>query len=421
MEQEKFKLLSSFIFVILLSLIFIRPILSGLAYPVFEFWYEIFAIILAMGVIAINALRREFKIVPYSRCIVKYKYILLFLLAYAISTITSINIHNSIKETLKLISCISIFFIISQENENQKNTLIKTIILSAVIISLYSIYQYFFGYQHTIDYLKRTGNNILLNSSYAKDVLLAKRAIGTFPSPNIFGGYLIIIFFIALLHNSNNIVRANLATASGWTSRELFKLLPCFIIASALILTKSLGAWLSLIACIIILFLLLYNSLRNKKILIIASTLSIIFILLFIILNRWERLINLENPQNSITQRLNYWRTSIAIIKDHPFLGVGPGNFQEVFLKYKVGLSTDTRYAHNIFLHIWAETGFLGFLGAVFLVFTFISKSILKSRYIFLAGLAFLLHNLIDITYFIPETGLFFWILLGFANNDQSK
>jgi len=124
---------------------------------------------------------------------------------------------------------------------------------------------------------------------------------------------------------------------------------------------------------------------------------------------------NLKNPQNSIIQRINYWNTAIGIIKDHPFSGVGAGNFQEVFLKYKVGLSTNTRYAHNIFLHQWAETGILGFAGIFFMIFNLLRRKLKNTgnKFIFLAIIAFILHNMIDNSYFMPETGILLWILLG--------
>jgi O-antigen ligase len=192
------------------------------------------------------------------------------------------------------------------------------------------------------------------------------------------------------------------------------------IIVIALILTKSLGAWFSLIATLIILSIISYRQFKKKKWLIATSFIFILFVIIFILLNRWERLMNLENPQNSITQRLNYWRTAIEVIKGHPLFGVGPGNFQEVFLKYKVGLSTNTRYAHNIFLHQWAETGIIGFVGMLSLITTFFIKGISRSKYVFLAALAFLFHNLIDITYFIPEVGMFWWILLGLLNSSEN-
>ncbi|MBU4311143.1 MAG: O-antigen ligase family protein [Candidatus Omnitrophica bacterium] len=185
------------------------------------------------------------------------------------------------------------------------------------------------------------------------------------------------------------------------------------LITIALILTKSLGAWLSLISAFVILFLLSCKSFKYKRLLMPLFIISTIFIIFFIMFSRHERLLDLNNPQNSITQRLNYWRTAIAIIKDHPVSGVGLGNFQEVFLDYKIGLETDTRYAHNIFLHQWAETGILGFIGLLLLVAIFFKKSLSKSKYLFSAGLVFILHNLVDITYFVPQSGLYWWIILG--------
>lgn len=391
MELKKSKPLSSLIFLPLLCLIFIRPFISGLAYPAFEFWYEI--LIIFLGILITFSIRSK------NRANIYIFPILLLSAAYIISTITSPNIQNSIKETLKFISYIAIFFIVLQTDTEQKKVIIKSIVIAASIISIYSIYQYFWGYQSTMDYLKKIDSNILQASSYAKDILVDRRTIGTFPSPNILAGYLIMAFFLSL--------------HIFFSARGLFKIFPAIIILIALIFTKSLGAWLILISGIAILFFISYENFKNRKLVIAIYFILIIFTLAFIVVNRWERLMNLENPHNSITQRLNYWRAGIAIIKDHPFLGVGPGNFQEVFLRYKVGLSTDTRYAHNIFLHLWSETGMLGFIGMLFLITTFIARYVSKSKYLFLAGLAFVLHNLIDITYFIPETGFLWWVIIG--------
>ncbi len=392
MKNTESKLLSSVIFIPLLSLIFLRPFFSGLAYPIFESYYEIFIIFLAVVVIIS---RRGDLNLPYGYILP----ILLLLSAYIISTIFSINIQNSFKETIRFISYASIFFIISQINDSQKNTLIKTIVIAATIISVYSIYQYFWGYQYTIDYLKKTNDDFLLNSPYARDILLQKRAIGTFPSPNIFAGYLIIAFFLAC--RAMQISNFKLA---------LFQIA---VISFAIILTKSFGAYISLVIALIVLFFFSYNDIKKRKLIAVFCLIAVALGITFIISSKWSRLMNLENPHNPIMQRLNYWRISIAAIKDRPFLGIGSGNFQEVFLKYKVGWSIDTRYSHNIFLQTWLETGIIGLIAIVFLITAFIKKSLLKSKYLFLAGLAFILHNLIDITYFIPEAGLFWWAILG--------
>ncbi|MDP8229998.1 MAG: O-antigen ligase family protein [Candidatus Gorgyraea atricola] len=352
-------------------------------------FYENILIFLAIMILFME--RSRFKLYPKNFS----NFPVIFLLfAYAISTIFSINIQNSIRETLKFISFFAIFFMVSQSDEKQKKLLLKTIVIAASIISLYSIYQYFWGYGRTLDYLQKTNSDFLSTSSYARDILLSKRAIGTFPSPNILAGYLIIMFFLAM---------------------HLQRRISLVLITAALILTKSMGAWLSLIAALIYLGNFVsypkgnLRSYRGK-----LMAVLIVAILCFILVNRWERLMNMENPQNSITQRLNYWRTAIAIIKDQAIFGVGPGNFQEVFLGHKVGLGTDTRYAHNIFLHIWSEIGILGLVGVFYLIINFFRKARSQSSYRFIlcGGLVFILHNLIDNTFFMPQAALFWWILL---------
>ena len=406
MEHTKSKPLSSLIFLPLLLLIFLRPFFSGLAYPALESHYENLLIFLAILTLFIEA--KRFRVFP--KTFDNFP-VLLLLLAYSVTTVYSVNIKNSLMETIKFISFFSVFFMVSQANEKQKNILIKTIVFAASIISLYAIYQYFCGYQHTLDYLKKINSDFLAISSYAQDILIAKRAIGTFPSPNILGGYLIIAFFLSL------------HTAFNQGNKPGLKLIPPVLISVALILTKSMGAWLSLISGLIILFIISYKSIKHQKSAVISSIVFICLILTFILITRWERLMDLGNPQNSITQRLNYWRTSFAIIKNHPFLGIGPGNFHELFLKYKVGFGTNTRYAHNLLLHTWTETGILGLAGIVYLILNFFRKFKTRPGYrlVFFGGFAFILHNLIDNTYFISQVGLFWWVLLGLLQRMDTR
>lgn len=396
MENMKYKSLSPFIFIPLAFIVFIRPFVSGLAYPSFEFYYENVVILLAILLIIFKLNNNRVQI---EAC--KYP-LLLLISAYISSNIFSVNIQNSLKETVKFISYASLFFLVLQADFKQKNIIIKSIVIAASIISIYSIYQYFFGYSHTLEYLKKFDNNFLSTSSYARDILLAKRAIGTFPSPNILGSYLAMCFFLVLYLISND--RLNII----WY-------LSLSIITISLVLTKSMGAWLSLSGTICLAFIIFSKTTKKKTILVTAA--PVLFVLIFITINRWERFIDLQNPQNSITQRLNYWQTAINMIKAHPIFGVGPANFQELFLKYKAGLSTDTRYAHNILLNMWAETGILGIAGMSLLIINLLRKLFTKQGegFLLLGGLVFLLHNLIDNSYFIPETGFLWWVLLGIA------
>jgi hypothetical protein len=79
--------------------------------------------------------------------------------------------------------------------------------------------------------------------------------------------------------------------------------------------------------------------------------------------------------------RLDIWRDSLAILKDHP-LGIGLGNFRDVYPVYNVSRISDTRflYAHNDYLHLLVEAGIPGFLALVSGFFVFLGKSIKKVK-----------------------------------------
>lgn len=73
-----------------------------------------------------------------------------------------------------------------------------------------------------------------------------------------------------------------------------------------------------------------------------------------------------QGDQLSAAYRLADWRTAFAMIRDHPLLGAGKGNYLELAhlynpwtLKYPV---------HNVYLLSWAETGVLGLAALVALV-----------------------------------------------------
>lgn len=393
MEEIKLKPLSPFIFFFLSASILIRPFFPELAYPLFEAYYE--TCVICLGILTLLIEKK----------IGKKEYILpmlLILAVYIITTITSVNIRNSFKETFRFISYISIFIIASQTDSAQKKILLKAAVISASIICLYSIYQYLWGYDYTVDYIQKTNSNFFSVFPLSKDILISKRAIGTFPSPNILGSYLIMIFFMSL------IVIKNEAFSLKW-------FIPPVLIIISLILTKSIGAWISFFISGVFLCFQLYNTLKKYRLIILTFFICMIFISILIMLTRWdERMIDLKYPYNSITQRFNYWRACIAIIKDYPVFGIGPGNVQELFLKYKIGAGTGTRYAHNIFLQTWVEMGVLGTAAIFYLINNFF-KNYAKNpenKFIFCGMFAFLLHNLIDNTFFIPQAAFFWWFLL---------
>jgi O-antigen ligase len=79
--------------------------------------------------------------------------------------------------------------------------------------------------------------------------------------------------------------------------------------------------------------------------------------------------------------RLDIWRDSLVILKDHP-LGIGLGNFKDVYPVYNVSRISDTRflYAHNDYLQILIEAGIIGFIALVSGFIFFLVKSFYKVK-----------------------------------------
>lgn len=60
----------------------------------------------------------------------------------------------------------------------------------------------------------------------------------------------------------------------------------------------------------------------------------------------------------SLGYRFQYWRSTVAMIGDHPALGVGPGNFQFAYTQYKLpDAAEEVADPHNFILEIWATAG----------------------------------------------------------------
>jgi O-antigen ligase len=382
---------------ILLTLIFIRPFICSLAFPHLNFIYSIILLVFLL----IWLIRKG---IPLRKINTLKSPLLLFLLALLISIIFSTDKLNSLKELYKYISGILIFlFAISLTYEDRIRA-IKAIILAGFLISLLAIYQYFFGFRHILDYLARDKTA----SSFALDYIQRKRVYFPFVTPNTLGGYLAIIIPLIL---------------ALWDKNKKILLNPLFFflisISFALLLTKSLGALLSIFSGLVIYFYfssflnkdyLIKQKILNKKVLLLITGFLIIMGLVFLIRQTASKPHAL--PTFSLIMRINYWFEALKIIKIAPWTGVGLGNFNLVF----------ARYAHNSYLQLWAETGILGivsFLWLIIAVFKSAVKNInIASNKKLIIGLisanaVFLIHNLIDFSFFLPEVALIWWVIFG--------
>lgn len=357
-----------------------RPFISTLAFPYINSTYS------SMLLVALVYFHKnKIKSLSYIE-IIKSPPLLLFILALFLSVCISYDKILGLAVLSNYLIAIMTFLTAASLTQEQKNKVIKAIALSAIVICILAIYQYFFGFRHLLDYIHK----MRIDSPFAIDYIERRRVFFPFISPNILAGYIILCIPLLLI------------------TKNKYRFYLLAIMFFALYLTKSIGAHLSLFLGMMV-YLLLKENPAGKKI-------TLLFVLAacftFILIVRQTSLKGHTLPIFSLNQRLGYWQETLRIIKDHPFLGIGLGNFD-------LPLS---RYTHNSYLQLLAETGALGlfsffwFLGWLFKLQTErLNDNEYKREiaYLLSAEAAFLFHNLIDFTFFLPEVSLIWWVIVG--------
>jgi O-antigen ligase len=187
------------------------------------------------------------------------------------------------------------------------------------------------------------------------------------------------------------------------------------VMVVALYFTYSYAAWLAITLSLTAVWWSKVITFKNKKIFWLA-----LFIVLVLSLQVGSaKFHNLSNSRSSFQSRLMIWQSSEKMLESNWLLGIGPANFQEKYLSYQKYFPPYLEWAvphpHNIFLAFWLYSGLLGLLGFLILLFYFFSDLVKKDnnplRIIALVVMIyFLLHGLIDTTYFKNDLAIVFWL-----------
>jgi len=255
----------------------------------------------------------------------------------------------------------------------------------------------------------------------ACEVTFDGRLQAIFNSPNYLAMYLAPAFIIGIVQSSKY------KTQNYNSKLKIIFLISLLTISSALYLTYSYAAFLSLGVTFFVLGMILKKI--NLKLILVGS---IIFLSLFYFQlgsEKMDRVLALDN-RSSLSSRTMIWNASAKILSDHWVLGIGAGDFQEKYLEYQKFFPPYLEWAvphpHNLFLAVWFSAGILGlmsFFGILFFWFwNFFSSKTVETRPCLVSTtntmkiislgilLYFLLHGLVDTAYFKNDLSILFWL-----------
>ena len=307
---------------------------------------------------------------------------LIFVLYSLLSAVWAKNSAVAFEHSRHIIEAVILFIMLFAGPLNFKSA---TLCLTngAVLPSFLGLWQFFTQSTFAYNWLGlaihpawEAGSSIVAGETIGRWI----RAYGSFAHPNIFGGYLAIclIFLISLSLKIHKI--------------NIFYWLKFIFLFSALFFTFSRGAWLAF--GIFLLAISIYG-IKNKdrKLLFVSSY----FLLLIIILGSINlpiletRLFSSSgNEIISTTERKAGMKEARQIIAEHPWLGVGAGNYTLASYKLNPNLpGYKYQPVHNVFLLILAE---LGLIGAIILLLAFAAyinslRAKIMPKFYFLFGL----------------------------------
>lgn len=290
------------------------------------------------------------------------------------------------------------------ENIGQLKIFLTCISTSLFIVVIYGFMQAFLGIGLTSEQIVWTDGAMFPG--------LKTRVFSTWQNPNLLGGYFDLMLglmagmFLMIKHKMVRIVIA---------------ILFC-LTAFCLTLTYARGACLSIAVVIFV-----YSILYNRKVLLALIALAVILLLSDATLV--DRMTSIFTKMDTSSEmRLAFWESTIAMILDHPLLGIGWGSYFMVYPNYDYymqGNFIKIVHAHNMYLNFMAEIGLFGFVSYMVCFFGVIYKafkaqvmkldSLIKAMLLGIGlGLSALaINGLTDYVMFNTELSMLVWLFSG--------
>ena len=216
----------------------------------------------------------------------------------------------------------------------RREVLFRLLALSVIGVSIYSVWQYFFGQD-------------LWRGVPMPETLGHYPAYGFFGNYQTWAGFAVCtaLFFGGLLTGRARpkwlfALAALLALVAAFTAQIRGVLVGLPVGAIVIMASSRRGRWLGV-----------------AGLLLIAGAVLVAPGMRYRFLELWPRTLN---PDITIS-RIFIWKAAWAMGADHPLTGVGPGNFRDTYDSYKGRPDAPTMgHAHNEWVNEWATSGLLG-------------------------------------------------------------
>lgn len=337
-----------------------------------------------------------------------------FLLFSLITTFFSVWPVNSFL-TLILIAAYFTLFLLASNSSFNLRKLTLAVVFGGTTISIWAVAKYAFVNQMSIERLLTLGRQ----EEAVQLMTMANKVFANFARANSLAGFLALIIPLLiglLLAEEKEVLKF-------WLALALLVNLVAFF------LTFSRGGFLSLsFALMLMAFFSVWQRQQLKsqklapKLLIIAILLGFIFLTYnFGFFSHFR----LASILTSTVSRLELWQAALKMIARRPFFGFGLGSFGTALPPFQIS-SVYSLYAHNSYLQLAAEGGVITLVLLVFTFALFLREGYQKLvvsgrqekqlRVGLLASLTtFILHNIVDFTWYVPGVALLFWFLAGLA------
>jgi O-antigen ligase len=230
------------------------------------------------------------------------------------------------------------FLFLALKNSASRKSVVFAFIISASLAGVYGIIQFFDG----VEYFR--GKQLAQMGEYF-------RATGGFGFYLTFAGNQLLAFGVA----AGVLMCAKLSLREKqWLAVGLL------VILLSILATFARSTWLAVGVMMVLAMLQLPKRYRLPVLL---GFVTVALLAIVLVPEVRLRLFSLFDAGQNET-RVNLWLTSLKMIAAHPFWGIGPGFFRDVFDAYKVEGFYDTiAHAHNDYLNLAANAGILTLLG----------------------------------------------------------